>query len=181
MANKEVVNYIESVEKKRNVANEVNLGTAIFAGISAGMVATAAIMGGAAAVSTQMGVDFLTRDVKADVAFDKGVTEKRFALTDDLQAGKITIEEYNAAIDQLYSKGAVMSYAKESGTDHMKTLAASIESTDEMADTLIKKGVPRMSAVMLAPGAVAYTVSEMIRRKYDRKLKELKAQENEGM
>ena len=181
MAKKEAISYMEQLEKSRNIANDVNLGTAIFAGISAGMVATAAIMGGAAAVSTQMGVDFLTRDVKSDVAFDKGVTEKKFALTDDLQAGKITLEEYNAAMDQLYSRDAIMSYAKESGTEHMKSLAASIESTDEMADTLIKKGVPRMSAVMLAPGAVAYTVSEMIRRKYDRKLRELKEKENEGM
>ena len=177
MAKKEAISYMEQLEKNRNVANEVNLGTAMFAGISAGMVAIAGIMGGAAEISTTIGMNHLTAEVREMGSY----MDERNALMDKFTQGQISKAEFDAGIKALDSRESMLSHAKASGNERVATLAESIESTDEMGDTLLKLGVPRMSAVMLAPGAAAWTVSEMIKRKYDRKLRELKAQENEGM
>ena len=149
----------------------------MFAGISAGMVAIAGVMGGAAELSTTIGMN----NVAAEVREMGSYMEERNSIIDSFTAGQITKAEYDARLKALDSKESILSHAKASGDERVVTLAQSIEETDEMGDTLLKLGVPRMSAVMLAPGAAAWTVSEMLKRKYDRKLRELKAQENEGM
>ena len=177
MAKKEVIDYIEKVEKQKHIASEVNLGAAMFAGISAGMVAIAGVMGGAAELSTTIGMNNIAGEVREMGSY----MEERNSIIDSFTTGQITKAEYDARLKALDSKESILSHAKTSGDEKMVTLAKSIEETDEMGDTLLKLGVPRMSAVMLAPGAAAWTVSEMLKRKYDRKLRELKANENEGM
>ena len=171
------MSYLETLEKKRNVANDFRTGTAMFAGISAGMVAVAGVMGGAAAVSTDIGLNHLTSEVREMGSY----MEERNKLIDAFSIGQISEAEYKDGLSKLDSMESVVAYGKTSTETRVVALADSVESTDEMAETLIKKGVPRMSAVMLAPGAVAYTVSEAIKRKYDRLLREAKAQENEGL
>ena len=177
MAKKEVIDYIEKVEKQKHIASEVNLGAAMFAGISAGMVAIAGVMGGAAELSTTIGMNNIAGEVREMGSY----MEERNSIIDSFTTGQITKAEYDARLKALDSKESILSHAKTSGDEKMVTLAQSIEESDEMGDTLLKLGVPRMSAVMLAPGAAAWTVSEMLKRKYDRKLRELKANENEGM
>ena len=177
MAKKEVIDYIEKVEKQKHIASEVNLGAAMFAGISAGMVAIAGVMGGAAELSTTIGMNNIAGEVREMGSY----MEERNSIIDSFTTGQITKAEYDARLKALDSKESILSHAKTSGDEKMVTLAQSIEESDEMGDTLLKLGVPRMSAVMLALGAAAWTVSEMLKRKYDRKLRELKANENEGM
>ena len=177
MAKKEVVNYLESLEKKCSVANDFRTGTAMFAGLSAGMVAIAGVMGVTADLSTTIGMNNLAGEVREMGSY----IEARNKLINDLSSGKIDYATYTASMNALESNEGILNHAKTHGNKDQQNFAESIVSTEEMADTLLGKGVPRMSAVMLAPGAVAYTVSEAIKRKYDRLLREAKAKDVEGM
>ena len=181
MAKKEVQDYLAKVEKSRERADGAELAAKLFTGITAGVTMFAGLMGAAGEVSAEIGYNFLKEDVVINSNFDAEVVSKRNALVDQLTAGTISMEDYNAGMDNLYSRDAVVDFAKRSGDERLENLASSYESTKDMGDTVTREGIPTMLAFTGA-GAAAWTVSEIIKRKYDRKIREYKTQqENEGM
>ena len=181
MANKDVQSYIENVERNRERADGAELAAKIFTGITVGVTAFAGLMGATGEISAEIGYNHLKNDVSIHGEFDAETQAKRNALIDALTANTISMEEYNAGMSNLYSRETIVDFAKRSGDKRLENLAKSYESTKDMGDTVTQEGIPTMLAFAGA-GAAAWTVTDAIRRKYDRILREYKAQhENEGM
>ena len=181
MANKDVQTYLEDVEKKRNNADTAEMAAKLFTGITAGVTLFAGLMGATGEVSAEIGYKHLRNDVVISSSFNEEVSTKRNALIDALSTNSITMEEYNAGMKDLYSRDAIVDFAKRSGDDRLESLAKSYVLTKDMGDTVTKEGIPTMLA-FTAAGAAGWTVTDAIRRKYDRIIREYKAEhENEGM
>ena len=181
MANKDVQTYLEDVEKKRERADGAELAAKIMAGMTAGMTLFTGLMGVTGEVSAEIGYKHLHNDVVINGEFDAETQAKRNALVDALASNSISMEEYNAGIDNLYSRETVLDFAKRSGDDRLENLASSYESTKQMGDTVTKEGLPTMLA-FVGTSAAAWFTTDAIRRKYDRILRAYKAEhENEGM
>ncbi len=181
MANKKVQTYLEEVESKRNSADTAELAAKVFTGITAGVTLFAGLMGATGEVSAEIGYKHLYNDVVINGSFDAEAFAKRNELIDSFTSGAISQEEYDAGIANLYSREAVVDYAKNSQDKRISNLAKSYESTKDMGDIVTKEGIPTMLAFTTA-GAAAWTVTDAIRRKYDRILREYKKEhENEGM
>ena len=181
MANKEVESYLENVEKKRERADGAELAAKLFTGITAGVTLFAGLMGVTGEVSADIGYKHLYNDVVIHGTYDAAAQAKKNDLYNQLASGTISLEAYNAGVENLYSRDAVIDYAKNSDDKRIVNLAKSYESTKDMGDTVTREGIPTMLAFTGA-GAAAWTVTDAIRRKYDGILRAYKEEhESEGM
>ena len=180
MAKKAVRSYLENLEKKFEDVSEINYGALMLAGIGGGATIMAGVIGGTGAIAAEIGYNALETQIVDSESFTAMNFDRRNAIIDDFTSGKITHEEYQARLDALYSREAVVDYAKNSGDTKLAQTANSYEKSKDMGDVVLSRGVPVMAS-FLGIGAAEYGISEYLRRKYERKILDYKAQmEAEG-
>ena len=176
MAKKEVCSYLEELEKKRNNAIDFNYGALLLAGIGGAATIMTGVIGGTGAIAANIGYDIVERQVVDSESFEAMNFDKRNAIVDDFSMGKISYDEYQARLNALYSKEAIVDYAKNSGNHHLAQTANSYEKSKDLGDTVLGKGVPTMAS-FLGMGLAGCGISEYLRRKYERRILEYKAQQ----
>ena len=179
MAKKEVRSYLENLEKKYRDIEEINFGALMLAGIGGGATIMAGVIGGTGAIAANIGYHSLETQVVDSESFEAMNIDKRNAIIDDFTTGKISYTEYQSKLDALYSREAVVDYAKNSGNTQLAQTANSYEKSKDMGDTVLSRGVPMMAS-FIGIGALEYGVSEYFRRKYERRILEYKAAQESG-
>lgn len=174
MAKKEVKSYLENLEKKKEISKNFCMGTALFTGISVTGALVAGMMGGSAYLTEKLTADDIKDMIVSTDGFEGSIADKKAEIQNDFINGQLSEEDYHSQIDSLYSMSHAIQYAKVSGDDTLEGIVANYEKTQDMKTTVIKEGIPTMCAFAGA-GLVGLSISEVIRRRYERKIAEYKA------
>lgn len=78
-------------------------------------------------------------------------------------------------LDALYSRESVVDYAKNSGNTTLAQTANSYEKSKDMGDVVLGTGAPMMAG-LFGVGAVEYGITELFRKKNERKILDYKDQ-----
>lgn len=175
MSKKEVKSYLEELEKKHSNVSEINYGALLLAGVGAGATIVSGMIGGMGAISAEIGYHALETQVVDSESFEAMNIERRNAIIDDLTSGKISHEEYQSRLDALYSREAVIDYAKNSGNTTLAQTANAYKKSKDMGDVVLGTGAPMMAG-FFGVGLAEFGITEYIRRKYERKILAYKAQ-----
>jgi len=173
---KEVKTYLQKIENKKNKAATVFEGSMIYTGCMTGMAVIAAGMGFLGAVSGEIALNEMREAVYQSGEFEQSIAKKSAQLVDDLANGKITLEEYKARSENLYSAEEVVDFASEN--EQLDSMVNAYTDAKELSEGTLMRGAPLFLASAV-PGAATLTVAEILRRKYDRILKESKSPEIE--
>ena len=138
---------LKSAEKKKTTFAEglVEAGL-MFGGITLGMALMASLMGGAAEVVSNISMNHTAETIFASEDYQLAIRDEQYRLVDELTAGKISIEEYNEAVNNLKTIEGVIEYSKTASDEELASIVKSYEESQEMADTMFKKGVPTFAA-----------------------------------
>ena len=118
----------------------------IAGGITLGMALMASLMGGAAELVSNLSMNHTAQVVFASEDYQLAIRNEQYRLLDELTAGKISVEEYNEAVNNLKTIEGVIEYSKTASDEELASIVKSYEESQEMADTMFKKGVPTFAA-----------------------------------
>ena len=170
MANQDVKEYIENLEKKSNKTNTVQDASTIVAGIAGAGAIISLICGGAAGAMTCLTENIYVPEVIESGDYELSIMDRRNALIDSLANGEISYEEFKSGYENLYSPAEAMQYASTANDPSMQAMAKSYYKTKDFGETTLKKGFPLMAGLSIA-GTGAYWVTETIKSRYDRKIR----------
>ena len=176
MAKRAVMTYLERLERNRADAEEVNYGALILAGIGGAATITAGLIGGTGAIAANIGYNAIENQVLSSETFEATNYEKRNAIVDDFAAGKISFDEYQARLEALYSKSAVVDFAKNSGDADLAQTAKAYEQSRDLGKSVLCGGVPVMAG-FFGVGVAEYGISDYLKKKYERRIAEYKARQ----
>lgn len=160
-----------SVLKKRGErAYNAFYGTALAAVLFGGCLLMSAGMGGVAKLTADASMNHSVKDVYSSEDFQKSIDDRFVQLVNDLDAGKISQEEFDAGYNELYSIAEVIEYSKTANDKDLSQLVSAYQNTKEMGDTMFSRAVPWFAG-MTALSAGAAAVSKSFEKKYKREEK----------
>ncbi|MBE5738912.1 MAG: hypothetical protein E7354_04220 [Clostridiales bacterium] len=171
MAKKEVCDYLKKLEKKSDRIDRFQEASTIVAGIAGAGAVISLICGGAAGAMTCLTENIYAPEVIESGDFELSIMERRNSLIDALASGEISYEEFKSGYENLYSPAEAMQYASTADDPSMQAMAKSYYKTKDFGETTLKKAFPLMAGLSVA-GTGAYWVTETIKSRYDRKIRE---------
>ena len=142
--NEEII--VENGGKKSTFAEGLTEAGLIFGGITLGMALTASLMGGTAEVVSNLSMNHTAQTIFASEDYQLAIRDEQYKLVDELVAGNITVEEYSEGMKNLKSIERVIEYSKTASNEELASMVKSYQESQEMADTLFKKGIPTFAA-----------------------------------
>lgn len=132
--------------KKTSFAEGLTEAGLIFGGITLGMALMASLMGGTAEVVSNLSMNHTAQTIFASEDYQLAIRDEQYRLVDELTSGKISIDEYNEAVNNLRTIESVIEYSKTASDEELAAIVKSYEESQKMADTMFKKGVPTFAA-----------------------------------
>ncbi len=132
--------------KKTSFAEGLTEAGLMFGGITLGMVLMATLMGGASEVVSNLSMNHTAETIFASEDYQLAIRDEQYRLVDELTAGKISVEEYNEAVNNLKTIEGVIEYSKTASDEELASIVKSYQESQEMVDTMFKKGVPTFAA-----------------------------------
>lgn len=161
--------------KKVQRSNDLFEALTLFGGITCAFAIVAALMGGAAELTANLTMNEKAQEVYASEAFQSATKEKLDKLSDELVAGKISIEEYNAACDALYSPESIINFSKTAGDKDLTGFVESYNESKDLAEKTFTKGLP-IFAGTTAIAAVGAGMAHSTAKKRKKELDEITAE-----
>ena len=167
-------------EKNFSLANTLKDAGIIMGGITAGAALVASLMGGSAAIVTEISDNTTLPAIYESDSYHASVRERERKLTDDLVNGNISYQDFKVALDKLYSIEEVVEYSKNTKDKEITSFVESYVKTKDMKETMFEKAVP-LFLTNTVVGATIAVVAGKKRNKYMKQYeecgKELKEEE----
>lgn len=167
-------------EKNFSLANTLKDAGIIMGGITAGAALVASLMGGSAAIVTEISNNTTLPAIYESDSYHASVRERERKLTDDLVNGNISYQDFKVALDKLYSIEEVVEYSKNTKDKEITSFVESYVKTKDMKETMFEKAVP-LFLTNTVVGATIAVVAGKKRNKYMKQYeecgKELKEEE----
>lgn len=167
-------------EKNFSLANTLKDAGMIMGGITAGAALVASLMGGSAAIVTEISDNTTLPAIYESDSYHASIRERERKLTDDLVNGNISYQDFKVALDKLYSIEEVVEYSKNTKDKEITSFVESYVKTKDMKETMFEKAVPLFLTNTVA-GATIAVVAGKKRNKYMKQYeecgKELKEEE----
>lgn len=173
--NQSYINKEAKQIKKVQRCNDLFEACTLFGGITCAFALVATLMGGAAAITSDITMNETAQAIYASDGFQNSAREKLDQLSADLAAGKISYAEYESASNSLYSVDSVIEYSKTANDKDLNSFLESYYESKDLANATFTKGVPVFAgttAVAAAGAAAAYSSS----KKNKKKLEEMQAE-----
>lgn len=162
---------IENKEgKKTSFAEGLTEAGLMFGGITLGMALMASLIGGTAEVVSNLSMNHTAQTIFASEDYQLAIRDEQYRLLDELTAGKISVDEYNEAVNNLRTIESVIEYSKTASNEELASIVKSYEESQEMADTLFKKGVPTFAAGTAIGAGVAGVGALASKKKKEKEL-----------
>lgn len=152
-------------EKNFSLANTIMDAGIILGGITAGATLVASLMGGSAAIVTEISENTTLPAIYESDSYHASIRERERKLTDDLVGGNISYQEFKVALEKLYSLEEVVEYSKNTNDKETTSFVESYVKTKDLQDTMFEKAVPMFLTNAVA-GATVAVVAGKKRNKY---------------
>ena len=168
----ELENKEAKLQKKFKVADAAFDAGALLCGLTATATIVSGLMGGAAAISSDLTMNHTATALYESDAYHASIRDRERKLTDDLVNGNISYVEFKEKLDKLYSVEEVINYSKTANDKELSSMVESYEKTKDMQHTMFTKALPTFGTPTVAGLAIAY-IAGKARRKYHEEIVDL--------